>query len=117
MARGLFGICAVAVLIGASVCAATEENPTKCIAKLPDGTTVELVGMRCLSHTLPEGFEGDRGRWWRPGGTVLPQPPDNASTQTGWGDTYVLAIRLGGRLDCSLVAVGPWGRDMDSSNV
>jgi hypothetical protein len=117
MAENLARICIIVALMCVPVCLAVEKSSTNCLAKLPDGTTVELVGMRCLSHTLPEGFEGDRGQWWRPDGTVLPEPPDNARTQTGWGDTYVLAIRLGGRLDGSLVAVGPWGRDMDSSNV
>ena len=117
MARSAFGVCAVVVLLGTSVCTAREESSTRCIAKLPDGTTVELVGMRCLSHTLPEGFEGDRGQWWRPDGTALLQPPDGATTQTGWNNVYVLAVRIGGRSDGSLVGVGPWGRDRDSDNV
>ncbi len=110
-------VCAVVVLIGASVCVATQDSPTTCTAKLPDGTTVELVGMRCCSGMLPAGFEGDKWQWWKPDGTSLTEPPDRATTSTSYNDAYVLVLRVGGVLDCSCMAAGPWNKDTDSVNL
>jgi hypothetical protein len=113
MVRSLFGLCAVVLLIGASARAATEESPTRCTAKLPDGTTVGLLGLRCYSISVPEGFEGDRWQWWKPDGVSLSPAPDTATTRTSESDSYVFAVHLRCPSDCSCVAVGPWRKDIN----
>ncbi len=118
MARSLFGICAVVVLVGASVCMAAEERSPKCIAKLPDGTTVELVGLRHRGAMLPSDFGDDRHQWWRPDGVALAESLDQGPVSyTSYSDAYAFVVRVGDRPECSCVAVGPWERDTDLSNL
>jgi hypothetical protein len=113
METSLSPIGAVAVLICVSACCATGQSPVQCTAELPDGTTVELLGLRCYSISVPEGFEGDRWQWWKPDGASLSPAPDTATTRTSVDNSYVFAVHIQGPSDCSCVAVGPWGKDIN----
>jgi len=96
-----------------SACIATERSLAPCAAKLADGTTVELVGLRCYGGSVPEGFEADRWQWWTPDGAPLAQPPDKSTTSCSWRDSYLFALRIAGRSGCNCLAVGPCDKDMN----
>ena len=74
--------------VGRAIAQFTRGGPW--IAKLPNGVTVELVGVRENKHN---------GRWWRPDGLPLEYPP-YVSLEAGvaGGDVLVreFAARLGG---------------------
>jgi len=103
----------IVVLAYVSACVAAEESHWQCMAKLPDGTTVELVGLRCYCPTVPEDFEADRWQWWRLDGTLLDQPPDRATTTASWRDSYLFALHICGQSGHNCLAVGPWDKDMN----
>ncbi len=117
MAGNLPRIYAVVVLTCVPAYAATGESSTPCTAKLPNGAFAELVGLRCLSGTPPNGFKGDRFQWWKPDGAPLTEPPDKATTSMSYNDAYVLVLRVTGSPDCSCIAVGPWNKDADSADL
>lgn len=101
----------VVVMACAVACIAAEESHEQCTAKLPDGTTVELVGLRCYCASVPEDFEGDRWQWWRPNGVLLAEPPDRTTITTSWSDSYLFALHVNNQSGCSCMAVGPWDKD------
>jgi hypothetical protein len=113
MERIVYRVCAVLVLACVFEGMGADERPGKYVATLSDGTTVELVGLRCYSARVPEGFEGDEWQWWRPDGTVLPQVPDHATTKATWNEAYRFAVHFSGQSDCSFVAVGAWNEDIN----
>jgi len=94
-----------------SACVTAEESHGTYATKLADGTTVELVGLRCCSALVPKDLKTDEWQWWRPDGTSLPQPPDTRTTKTSQSDSFLFAIHIRGPSDCSCMAVGPWDKD------
>ena len=98
--------------LGISVYAATEESKEKFTATLPDGTTIELVGLRSYSAGDPQRTRDKSGPWWRPDGTHLTTPPDKRLGRCSWSDSYLFVITTEGKTDCTCKAVGPWDNDL-----
>ncbi len=98
--------------MGISTYAATEKSTEKFTAALPDGTTIELVGLRSYSAGDPQRTKGKSGLWWRPDGTHLTTPPDERLDRCSWSDSYLFVINIEGKADCNCKAVGPWDNDL-----
>ena len=94
--------------LGISTYAATEESKKKFTATLPDGTTIELVGLRYFDIRYLEQFKDRNIPWWRPDGSPLSNPPDNSRDRGAGGDSHLLLIRVTGDSSCDGRAVGPW---------
>jgi len=94
--------------VGISTCAATEESKEKFTATLPDGTTIELVGLRYFDIRYLEQFKDRDIPWWRPDGSPLPNSPDSRQTRGAGGDSHLFLIRVTGDSSCDGRAVGPW---------
>ncbi|MHC4535611.1 MAG: redoxin domain-containing protein [Planctomycetota bacterium] len=94
--------------LGISVSAATEESKEKFTAALPDGTTIELVGLRYFDVRYLEQFKDRNIPWWRPDGSPLPNSPDSTQTRGAGGDSHLFLIRVTGDSSCDGRAVGPW---------
>jgi len=102
----------VACLIGISVCATSGESKGQFTATLPDGTIIELVGLRPYGGGNPQRTRDKSGPWWRPDGTQLTIPPDERVDSCSWSDSYLLVITLEDKDDCICKAVGPWDSDL-----
>lgn len=113
MERSAHRICVAIAVALALACMAAGESSEKYAAKLPDGTTLELVGLRCYGGTAPDDFKGDKWQWWKPDGTLLPQPPDTSTKTTSWTDSRLFALYVSGPPGCTCVAVGPWDKDIN----
>jgi hypothetical protein len=89
----------------------TDAFAVEFTAKLPNGISIELIGLRNYSIRDLEKFKDRNFPWWKPDGTVLSEPPD-----IGWGRTssegsYWFVIRATGDKDCDFKAVGPYNVD------
>ena len=87
-------ICILICFVGISTCAATEESKEKFTAILPDGTTIELVGLRNYSYLDLQQFKDGNFPWWRPDGTTIVEPPDTNNWQTSSSESYWFVIRF-----------------------
>lgn len=92
--------------------ATAEEIKVKCLAQLPEGTTVELVGLRSYGAGDPQRTRDKSGPWWGPDGTQLTTPPDERFDSCSWSDSYLFVITIEGKDDCICKAVGPWDSDL-----
>jgi len=101
-------ICILICFLGISAYAATEESKEKFTAALPDGTTIELVGLRYFDVRYLEQFKDRDIPWWRPDGSPLPNSPDSRQTRGAGGDSHLFLIRATGDSSCDGRAVGPW---------
>jgi hypothetical protein len=106
-------ICVAIAVAWGLACMAAGESSEKYAAKLPDGTTLELVGLRLYGGAVPDDFQGDKWQWWKPDGTLLPQPPDTSTKTTSWYGSYLFALHVSGPPGCTCVAVGPWNKDIN----
>ena len=59
-----------------STYAAAEESKQKFTAKIPDSTTIELVGLRYFDIRYLKKFTDRDISRWRADGSPLPDPPD-----------------------------------------
>ena len=105
-------ICMLACLAGITAFASTDGSAAEFTATLPDGTTVELIGLRNYSIQDLEKFKDRNYPWWRPDGTVLSEPPDAGKGRTSSTGSYWFVIRVGEGKDCDFKAVGPYGKDL-----
>jgi len=96
---------------------AAEENSKDFTATLPDGTTIQLVGLRNYSVLDLEKFKDQDYPWWGPDGTTMAELPDTRKSRTSNAASYyfVIRIREGESLSCK--AVGPWGADLTVDRV
>jgi hypothetical protein len=95
-------------LLSISTYAATEESKQKFTAIVPDGTTIELIGLRYFDIRYLKQFKDRDITWWRPDGSPLPNPPDNRRHRGAGGDSHLFLIRVTGDSSCEGRAVGPW---------
>ena len=102
----------LACLAGFPAFAATDGSAAEFAATLPDGTTVELIGLRNYSMQDLEKFKDKNYPWWRPDGTRLLEPPDAGQGRTSSTGSYWFVIRIKGIKDCDFKAVGPYGNDL-----
>ncbi len=98
----------VVCFLGISAYAATEESKEKFTATLPDGMTIELVGLRCFDKRDLEKFKGRDVPWWRPDGLSLRRPPNSWRGGGIGGDSHLFVIRVTGDASSDCRAVGPW---------
>ena len=105
-------ICMLAWLAGIAVFGATDASAAEFSATLPDGTTVELIGLRNYSIQDLEKFKDRNYPWWRPDGTVLSEPPDTGKWRTSDTGSYWFVIRVEGGKNCDFKAVGPHDNDL-----
>jgi len=103
----------IMIFLGISAYAATEKNTREFVATLPDGTTVELVGLRYYNIRNLEQFKERDWPWWRPDGSSLDKPPDEGRDRGAGGPSHLFAIRVRGNPACSIKAVGPQDRYLD----
>jgi hypothetical protein len=96
----------IAAVLSADACAAEFT------ATLPNGTTVELIGLRNYSILDLEKFKDRNYPWWRLDGTALPEPPDSYKGRTSSPKTYWFVMRVEGNKDCDFKAVGPYDVDL-----
>ena len=101
----------LACLAGIVAVLPTDACAAEFTAKLPNGISVELIGLRNYSIRDLEKFKDKNYPWWRPDGIALSEPPD-----TGWGRTssegsYWFVIRVRGDKDCDFRPVGPYDND------
>jgi hypothetical protein len=97
------------LLVGANQ-AAIQEEPGRFVATLPNGVTVELVGVSY--HNPGGGFEPKR--WWQPDGTEIPDGPyRHPRESTGAGSGYYareFAMRITGADGYSCATYDSLGR-------
>jgi len=98
----------LACLAGISVFAATDGSAAEFTATLPDGTTVELIGLRCFDKLDLEKFKDRDVPWWRPDGLSLRRPPNSWRGGGVGGDSHLFVIRVTGDASSDCRAVGPW---------
>ena len=98
--------------LGISVYGATEEPKEAFTATLPDGTTIELVGLRNYSILDLQQFKDRNYPWWRPDGTAIVEPPDTSKGRTSSAGSYWFVIRVREGINHDFKAVGPYGRDL-----
>ena len=110
MKQGLIWV--LVCVAGNAAFAATQASVAECTATLPDGTTIELVGLRNYSIRDLEKFKDRNYPWWRPDGTVLLQPPDTGRGRTSSPGSYWLVLRVQGDKGSDFKAVGPYGNDL-----
>lgn len=106
-----------ACFVGMSACTAASESTLKCAAILPNGTTIELIGLRNYSIRDLEKFKDRIYPWWKPDGTVLAEPPDTGRGRTSTTASYWLVIRVEGDTGSDFKAVGPYGDDLTVQHV
>jgi len=97
--------------LGVSAYAVTERSQEKFAARLPNNTTIELVGLRHYSIRDLEQFKDKNYPWWRPDGSSLDKPPDEGRDRGAGGPSHLFVVRVTGNPACSLKAVGPY-RDL-----
>ena len=85
---------------------ATEENAEKVMATLPEGISIELVGLRYFDARYLEEFKNQDYPWWRPNGSSLADVPDNGRRRGAGGDTHLFVISITGDINCDCKAVG-----------
>jgi hypothetical protein len=102
----------MAFLAGISVCGATEEARMKHAAKLPDGTTIELIAIRPYGGGDPRRTREKPGPWWGPDGVLLTVCPDKRNWSCSWNDSYLMVLAIENTNDVSCRAVGPWDNDL-----
>ena len=85
----------LACLAGISLFAATDGSAAEFTATLPDGTTVELVGLRCFDKLDLEKFKDRDIPWWRPDGSSLRRPPNSWRGGGVGGGGVVVAVAAG----------------------
>ena len=102
----------LACLVGNTALAATDGSAAEFAVTLPDGTTVELIGLRNYSIRDLEKFKDKNYPWWRPDGTVLLEPPDAGKGRTSSMGSYWFVVRVEGGKDYDFKAVGPYGDDL-----
>jgi hypothetical protein len=102
----------LACLAGFPAFAATDGSAAEFAATLPDGTTVELIGLRNYSMQDLEKFKDKNYPWWRPDGTRLLEPPDAGQGRTSSMGSYWFVIRIEGDKDCDFKAAGPYGNNL-----
>lgn len=102
----------VVFLAGISVCVATEGNDMKHLARLPDGTTVELVAIRPYGGGDPRRTREKPGPWWGADGTLLNICPDKRNWSCSWNDSYLMIVAIENADDVSCRIVGPWDSDL-----
>jgi hypothetical protein len=95
-----------------SAFSATEERTEKAIATLPEGITVELVGMRNYSLRELEQFKDRNYPWWRPDGTAMAEPPDMSKGRTSSLGSYWFVIRFNKSNDFTCKAITPLDKDL-----
>lgn len=110
-------ICILACLFWISAYGSAEQNNEDFTATLPDGTTIELVGLRNYSILDLEKFEDRDYPWWRPDGTVMPELPDTRTSRTSVAASYYFVIRIRDGENHTCKAVGPWGADLTVDEV
>jgi len=98
--------------LGISAYAATEESKEEFTATLPDGTTIELVGLRNYSYLDLQQFKDGNFPWWRPDGTAIVEPPDTNNWRTSSSESYWFVIRVREGINHDFKAVGPYDRDL-----
>jgi hypothetical protein len=98
----------VVLCLGGIVCAG--EQASRFVATLPDGVTVELVGVSFHSMHKRQG----PAQWWRPDGSDLPEEPFRrpGSFTTAGYDMYSceFAVRVGGAEEYGCVAFNSLGQ-------
>jgi len=105
-------ICMLACLVGIPAFAATDGIAAEFAATLPDGTTVELIGLRNYSIQDLEKFKDRNYPWWRPDGTALVEPPDRFKGRTSSPRAYWFVIRVKEGEGHDFKAVGPYDDDL-----
>ena len=109
MSRGIWILVFSIVLWVASA----QEHTSRFIAELPNGSAVELVGLRDFSALKLSGTEGKYWKWWRADGSLLDGAPDETTWRTSTSYSYYFVVDIKGCKDCSCIAVGPWGKDIN----
>jgi hypothetical protein len=94
--------------LGISASAATEKSKEEFTATLPDGTAIELVGLRCFDKRDLEKFKDRDVPWWLPDGLSLHRPPNSWHGGGIGGDSHLFVIRITGDASSDCRAVGPW---------
>jgi hypothetical protein len=102
----------VALLLGITVCGATEKVDMKHATKLPDGTIIELIAIRPYGGGDPRRTREKPGPWWRPNGVLLNACPDKRNWSCSWNDSYLIVVAIENDDDVSCRAVGPWDNDL-----
>ena len=90
----------------------TEENSEKVIATLPEGITVELVGLRNYSIRDLEQFKDRNYPWWSPDGTAMDEPPDMSKGRTSSLGSYWFVIGFNKINDFTCKAITPLDKDL-----
>jgi hypothetical protein len=102
----------LACLAGIPAFRVTDNSAAEFTATLPDGTTVELIGLRYYSIQDLEKFKDKDYPWWRPDGTILLEPPDAGKGRTSSTGSYWFVIRIKGGKGCDFKAIGPYDKDL-----
>jgi hypothetical protein len=100
------------LLAGISVCVATGEPDMEHVARLPDGTTIELIAIRPYGGGDPRRTREKPGPWWGPDGTLLTICPDKRNWSCSWNDSYLMVVAIENADDVSCRVVGPWNSDL-----
>jgi hypothetical protein len=95
-------------LAGISIFTATDGSAAEFTSTLPDGTTVELVGLRYFDKLDLEKFKDRDVPWWRPDGLSLHRPPNSWRGGEVGGDSHLFVIRVTGDSSSDCRVVGPW---------
>ncbi len=88
------------------------ESTEKIMATLPEGTTVELVGLRNYSIRDLEQFKDRNYPWWKPDGTAMTEPPDTYKGRTSSSDSYWFVIRFNKSNEYTCKAITPLDKDL-----
>ena len=108
-------VCMLVLCLGSTATfsnyAAAEDIDAKFSVMLPDGVTVEMIGLRYYSIEDLKLFEGTGCPWWKPDGSALAKAPDQSSFRTSASNCYWFIIRIIGSGNYSFKAVGPLGVD------
>jgi hypothetical protein len=99
-------------LAGVSVCGLTEGANMKHAAKLPDGTTIELIAFRPYGGGDPRRTKEKPGPWWGPDGVLLTICPDERNWSCSWNDSYLIVVAIENAEDVSCRAIGLWNNDL-----
>jgi len=102
----------VTFLAGISVYGANEEPYMKHVARLPDGTTIELIAIRPYGGGDPRRTREKPGPWWGPDGKLLTICPDERNSSCSWNDSYLMVVAIENADDVSCRIVGPWDSDL-----
>jgi len=97
--------------------AETKVSQPEFSVKLPDGTMVELIGLRYCMAGVPKFKQDGNYIWWRPDGTLLQTAPDERNWTTSWRGSYFFVLCLRGTGDYSCKADNLWSEDLDMQPV